>query len=215
MINNTDISAMRRSYSLQRLDESTVEVNPFQQFTKWMEDALKSDLIDPTGMALGTANKNGIPSVRMVLLKGFNKNGFVFYSNYESHKGNDLIDNPNASLLFFWKELERQIRITGIIEKTSLQESEEYFHSRPIESQISALASRQSSPIPNRVFLENEFNELKLKYENKQIPLPTYWGGFRLIPNYFEFWQGRENRLHDRISYKLKKEFWEIVRLSP
>ena len=215
MINNTDLSAMRRSYSLERLDESTVEVNPIQQFAKWMEEALKSDLLDPTGMALGTANKKGIPSVRMVLLKGFDEKGFVFFTNYESHKGNDLNNNPNASLLFFWKELERQIRITGTIEKTSRQESEEYFHSRPIESQISALASRQSSPIPSRIFLENEFDELKLKYEGRQIPLPPFWGGFRLIPNYFEFWQGRENRLHDRISYKIKNEFWDIIRLSP
>ena len=215
MINNTDLSSLRRNYSLQRLDESTVEVNPFQQFSKWMEEALKSDLLDPTGMALGTANKDGIPAVRMVLLKGFNENGFVFFTNYESHKGSDLINNPNASILFFWKELERQIRITGTIEKTSRQESEEYFHTRPLESQLSAWASRQSSPISSRKFLENEFEELKLKYEHKQIPLPPFWGGFRLIPNYFEFWQGRENRLHDRISYRIKNDFWEIVRLSP
>ncbi len=215
MINNTDISSLRRNYSLQRLDESTVEVNPFQQFSKWMEEALKSDLLDPTGMALGTANKDGIPAVRMVLLKGFNENGFVFFTNYESHKGSDLINNPNASILFFWKELERQIRITGTIEKISRQESEEYFHTRPLESQLSAWASRQSSPISSRKFLENEFEELKLKYEHKQIPLPPFWGGFRLIPNYFEFWQGRENRLHDRISYRIKNDFWEIVRLSP
>ncbi len=215
MINNTDISSLRRNYSLQRLDESTVEVNPFQQFSKWMEEALKSDLLDPTGMALGTANKDGIPAVRMVLLKGFDENGFVFFTNYESHKGSDLINNPNASILFFWKELERQIRITGTIEKISRQESEEYFHTRPLESQLSAWASRQSSPISSRKFLENEFEELKLKYEHKQIPLPPFWGGFRLIPNYFEFWQGRENRLHDRISYRIKNDFWEIVRLSP
>ena len=215
MINNTDLSSLRRNYSLQRLDESTVEVNPFQQFSKWMEEALKSDLLDPTGMALGTANKDGIPAVRMVLLKGFDENGFVFFTNYESHKGSDLINNPNASILFFWKELERQIRITGTIGKTSRQESEEYFHTRPLESQLSAWASRQSSPIPNRKFLENEFDELKLKYGHKQIPLPPFWGGFRLIPNYFEFWQGRENRLHDRISYRIKNDFWDIVRLSP
>ena len=215
MINNTDLSSLRRNYSLQRFDESTVEVNPFQQFSKWMEEALKSDLLDPTGMALGTANKDGIPAVRMVLLKGFDENGFVFFTNYESHKGSDLINNPNASILFFWKELERQIRITGTIEKTSRQESEEYFHTRPLESQLSAWASRQSSPIPNRKFLEYEFDELKLKYEHKQIPLPPFWGGFRLIPNYFEFWQGRENRLHDRISYRIKNDFWDIVRLSP
>ncbi len=215
MINNTDLSSLRRNYSLQRFDESTVEVNPFQQFSKWMEEALKSDLLDPTGMALGTANKDGIPAVRMVLLKGFDENGFVFFTNYESHKGSDLINNPNASILFFWKELERQIRITGTIEKTSRQESEEYFHTRPLESQLSAWASRQSSPIPNRKFLENEFDELKLKYGHKQIPLPPFWGGFRLIPNYFEFWQGRENRLHDRISYRIKNDFWDIVRLSP
>ncbi|HUX93117.1 MAG TPA: pyridoxamine 5'-phosphate oxidase [Ignavibacteriaceae bacterium] len=215
MINNTDLSSLRRNYSLQRFDESTVEVNPFQQFSKWMEEALKSDLLDPTGMALGTANKDGIPAVRMVLLKGFDENGFVFFTNYESHKGSDLVNNPNASILFFWKELERQIRITGTIEKTTRQESEEYFHTRPLESQLSAWASRQSSPIPNRKFLENEFDELKLKYGHKQIPLPPFWGGFRLIPNYFEFWQGRENRLHDRISYKIKNEFWDIIRLSP
>ncbi|HUX61616.1 MAG TPA: pyridoxamine 5'-phosphate oxidase [Ignavibacteriaceae bacterium] len=215
MINNTDISIIRRNYSLEILDESNVESNPFKQFSKWMEETLKSDLIDPTAMALATSDKKGIPSIRMVLLKGFDEQGFVFFTNYESHKGNDLINNPNASILFFWKELERQIRISGTIEKTSSKESEEYFHSRPIESQLGAWASRQSSIIADRKYLENEFHNLSIMYQDKQIPLPPFWGGFRLIPNNFEFWQGRENRLHDRISYRINNKNWEIVRLSP
>ncbi len=215
MINNTDISIIRRNYSLEILDESNVEANPFKQFSKWMEETLKSDLIDPTAMALATSDKKGIPSLRMVLLKGFDEQGFVFFTNYESHKGNDLINNPNASILFFWKELERQIRISGTIEKTSAKESEEYFHSRPIESQLGAWASRQSSIIADRKYLENEFHNLSIMYRDKQIPLPPFWGGFRLIPIYFEFWQGRENRLHDRISYRINNNNWEIARLSP
>lgn len=215
MINNTDISIIRRNYSLEILDESNVEANPFMQFSKWMEEALKSDLIDPTAMALATSDKKGTPSIRMVLLKGFDEQGFVFFTNYESHKGNDLINNPNASILFFWKELERQIRISGSIQKTSAQESEEYFHSRPIESQLGAWASRQSSIIADREYLENEFHKLSVMYQDKQIPLPPFWGGFRLIPNNFEFWQGRENRLHDRISYRINNKNWETVRLSP
>ena len=215
MINNTDISIIRRNYSLEILDESNVEANPFKQFSKWMEEALKSDLIDPTAMALATSDKKGIPSIRVVLLKGFDEHGFAFFTNYESHKGNDLINNPNASILFFWKELERQIRISGTIEKTSSKESEEYFHSRPIESQLGAWASRQSSIIADRKYLENEFHNLSIMYQDKQIPLPPFWGGFRLIPNNFEFWQGRENRLHDRISYRINNKNWEIVRLSP
>ncbi|MHB1688337.1 MAG: pyridoxamine 5'-phosphate oxidase [Ignavibacteriaceae bacterium] len=215
MINNTNISKLRRNYSLQGLDESNVNPNPFKQFSKWMDEVIKSDVLDPTAMILATANKAIIPSVRVVLLRGYDENGFVFFTNYESHKGNDLISNPNASILFFWKELERQVRFTGEIEKTSAEESEEYFHSRPVESQLSAWASKQSSVIPNRQFLEKTFEELKSRYEGKEIPLPPFWGGFRLKPDNFEFWQGRENRLHDRICYRRKNNGWEIVRLSP
>jgi pyridoxamine 5'-phosphate oxidase len=170
---------------------------------------------EPTAMILSTANKKGVPSARTVLLKEYDERGFVFHTNYESRKAQDLEENPNAELLFLWKEIERQIRISGTAEKTSRQESEEYFKTRPYESRIGAWASKQSSIIPDRDFLEKKFEEIKSKYEGKEIPLPPFWGGFRILPHTFEFWHGRENRLHDRIYYKNKNGIWEIVRLSP
>jgi pyridoxamine 5'-phosphate oxidase len=180
-----------------------------------MNEALNSDLYEPTAMTLATVNQRGITSVRAVLLKGFDERGFVFFTNYDSAKAKDLEKNPNASLLFFWAELERQIRIVGEVKKVSMEESEEYFSSRPRESQLGAWASKQSKVIASREILENKFEEIKKKYENKPVPLPPYWGGFRVIPNKFEFWQGRENRLHDRIRYRLIKRKWKIERLSP
>jgi pyridoxamine 5'-phosphate oxidase len=180
-----------------------------------MEEAVKSNIIDPNAMILATSNKDSIPSVRVVLLKGFDNEGFIFYTNYESKKGKNLVENPNASILFFWKELERQIRISGRVNKISQKESEEYFHSRPRESQLAALASNQSEVIPGREFLEQKFNEFKEEYHDKEIPLPPHWGGFKLFADSFEFWQGRENRLHDRISFSKDNSAWKIVRLAP
>lgn len=215
MMGNTDISKLRRDYLFTDLDENKVKINPFDQFNVWMEEAIKADLIDPSAMILATADKNAVPAVRVVLLKRVDEEGLVFYTNYESKKGKDISENPQASLLFFWKELERQIRISGKVKKVSKKESESYFHSRPYESQLAALASKQSSIIPGRKHLENKFDELKNEFNGKEIPLPAYWGGFKLVPESFEFWQGRENRLHDRISYLKEKNNWEIVRLAP
>ena len=215
MMGNTDISKLRRDYLFTDLDENKVKINPFDQFNVWMEEAIKADLIDPSAMILATADKNAVPAVRVVLLKRVDKEGLVFYTNYESKKGKDISENPQASLLFFWKELERQIRISGKVKKVSKKESESYFHSRPYESQLAALASKQSSIIPGRKHLENKFDELKNEFKGKEIPLPAYWGGFKLVPESFEFWQGRENRLHDRISYLKEKNKWKIIRLAP
>ena len=200
---------------MKELTENIVDPNPFTQFSHWFNELLKSDVKEPNAMVLATASAEGIPSARTVLLKKFDETGFVFYTNYESHKARDLTVNPNAEILFVWLELERQVRIRGRVEKVSSEESEEYFHSRPTNSQIGAWASKQSSVIPNREFLEEKFRETAEKYKDGKIPLPPFWGGFRLIPNEFEFWQGRESRLHDRISYLRKGDNWEIVRLSP
>ncbi len=200
---------------MKELTENIVDPNPFIQFSHWFNELLKSDVREPNAMVLATASVGGIPSARTVLLKKFDEEGFVFFTNYESHKAKDLTDNPNAEILFVWLDLERQVRIRGKVERVASKESAEYFHSRPTNSQIGAWASKQSSVIPDREFLEERFRETAEKYKNGKIPLPPFWGGFRLIPDEFEFWQGRESRLHDRISYRLKQNVWEIVRLSP
>ena len=197
------------------LNETSVDKNPFIQFTKWYESILDSNLNEPTAMMLSTADVNGNPSARIVLLKEIDDSGFVFYTNYRSRKGKDLKGNPKAALTFFWDELRRQIRIEGSIKKISRETSKEYFSSRPRESQIGAWVSAQSSVIPNREILENKFDELDEKFGNEEIPLPDFWGGYRLIPSYFEFWQGRENRLHDRICYKKENDEWKIFRIAP
>ncbi len=215
MTKNTDISMLRREYSLKILDEKSVRRNPYEQFFEWMNDALKLNIIDPTAMTIATSDKNGNPSVRTVLLKGFSDEAFIFFTNYKSQKGSEILSNPNVEALFFWKEVERQVRISGKAKKIPAKESEDYFHSRPLESQLAAWSSMQSKIIPNRKFLEESFLNVKNKFEGKEIPLPPFWGGFKIIPNYFEFWQGRENRLHDRIVYSKVKSNWNIVRLSP
>ncbi len=215
MTESKSITNTRRIYPLKELTENRIDSNPFMQFTYWFDELLKTDFISPNAMILATSSKKGIPSVRTVLLKNFDENGFVFYTNYESRKARELFENPNAEILFLWLELERQIRISGSVEKISPKESEDYFHSRPTDSQIGAWASKQSSVIPDREFLEKKYKEFSEKFKNETIPLPPFWGGFRLIPNEFEFWQGRESRLHDRICYRKKNDEWEIVRLSP
>jgi pyridoxamine 5'-phosphate oxidase len=214
MVNN-DISKLRRSYSLKELSEETVSSNPIEQFTIWMNEAIESNLLEPNAMILATASKKGIPSARTVLLKDFDETGFVFYTNYKSSKAKDLEENPNAALLFLWVELERQIRISGTVHQVSREVSEHYFHSRPRDHQLGAWASKQSSIIHNREMLENQFEEMKKRFENKEIPLPPFWGGFLVRPHRIEFWQGRESRLHDRICYTLNDGKWKIVRLSP
>jgi pyridoxamine 5'-phosphate oxidase len=198
---------------LKPLTKSTVDKNPFKQFEAWYGEVLNSDIKEPTAVTLVTSSKDGTPSARTVLLKGFDEDGFVFFTNYESRKGKNLIENPVGELLFYWMDLQRQVRISGRVEKTSREESKEYFKTRPIKSRIGAWASKQSSIIPNREHLEKQFAEFEKKFVD-DVPLPPHWGGFRLIPEQFEFWQGRESRLHDRICYNKKDGGWEIVRLA-
>jgi pyridoxamine 5'-phosphate oxidase len=215
MINNNDISKIRGSYSLKELSENSVLPDPITQFSIWMDEAISSNLIDPNAMILATADKNGTPSARTVLLKTFDEKGFVFFTNYDSAKAKDLEENPFASLLFLWLELERQVRIAGKAVKVSREESEKYFLTRPRESQLGAWASKQSGVIQNRKILESQFEEMKKRFENKEIPLPPFWGGYKVIPERIEFWQGRESRLHDRIFYTLIEGKWKVERLSP
>ncbi len=197
------------------LTEDNIDKNPFRQFSKWYDLALNSDFLHPDAMTLATADKTGKPSARIVLLKSFDERGFVFFTNYESKKGSELTQNPYAALLFYWDTFDRQVRIEGSVEKVPLKESEEYFHSRPRGSQLGALVSPQSNIIESREELEKKYEETAKKYEGKEIPLPENWGGFNLKPAYFEFWQNRDNRLHDRIKYVLENDLWKIERLAP
>ncbi len=173
------------------------------------------DLTDPNAMTLSTVNGNGRPSGRIVLLKDFDTEGFVFFTNYDSQKGQEITRNPNVSMVFYWSAMERQVRIEGKAQKISEKDSEDYFHSRPFESQIGALASHQSKEIPGREYLEKLFNDLKKQYEGSVVPKPERWGGYRVQPDRYEFWQGRTGRLHDRIVYKLEDGHWKMSRLSP
>jgi pyridoxamine 5'-phosphate oxidase len=209
-----DLSNIRRDYSKFSLDINSISPDPFKQFDIWMNDALKGEFLEPTAVAVSTVNKNGRPSSRIVLLKKYNEKGFIFFTNYKSRKGNDISENDFASMLFFWDKFERQIRIEGRIEKVSQKESEEYFESRPDTSKLGAWASNQSQPLKSRFTLMRKVAGLMLKYPSK-VPLPEFWGGYRLIPDEFEFWQGRESRLHDRFRYQLDGTNWKIERLSP
>jgi len=213
MIDNKKLAGIRGNYLDKELNENEIDQDPFKQFTLWMDDVLKSGIIEPNAMILATSDENNQPSARVVLLKEVRGEEFIFYTNYESKKAHDISVNPNASLLFFWRELGRQIRISGKVFKIRQEESEKYFITRPYESRIAAWVSRQSSEIPDRKFLEDKFETLKKKY-NKEVPLPSFWGGYKLLPVKFEFWQGRLNRLHDRIVYN-RKDAWEISRLAP
>lgn len=214
MTHNKKLADIRGKYSEYELNKLNIDRDPYKQFSVWMDEVLKINIIEPNAMVLSTSDENNFPSSRVVLLKEVKDGAFVFYTNYESKKGHDLTINPKASLLFFWRELGRQIRLSGTVIRISKEESENYFSSRPYESRISAWASRQSGIIPDRKFLEDKFEEVKKEY-NKEVPLPPFWGGYKLSPNRFEFWQGRENRLHDRIVYIKNKDKWDIVRLSP
>lgn len=212
---NADLAALRQNYSQSSLDESSVSADPFEQFAAWMNDVLKAEIKDPTAMTLSTVGADGSPSSRIVLLKGFDGNGFVFFTNYESKKGRDLAVNPNAVIHFFWAVLERQINVRGIVTRTSAEESDEYFNSRPFESRVGAWASNQSERIESRAILEDHVARLSKKYADGNVPRPPFWGGYRLRPERFEFWQGRPSRLHDRICYTLDGNDWKISRLSP
>lgn len=210
-----NIEALRREYKRGELSDDNINTDPINQFQHWFEQAMHADIIDVTAMTLATASTDGKPSARIVLLKKFDKSGFVFFTNYSSRKGNELSKNPNASLLLFWKELDRQVRIEGKVEITSDSVSDNYFNSRTMESRISAAVSPQSEEILSRRFLEEMWvSALKETGENGPIR-PKNWGGYLLIPDRIEFWQGRPNRLHDRILYKRKGKGWVISRLAP
>jgi pyridoxamine 5'-phosphate oxidase len=208
------LAQLRRDFTSRGLDESEVARDPFEQFRRWMDEALSADIIDANAMNLATVGPDGRPSSRIVLLKGFDRDGLVFFTNYESRKGRDFAANPFAAVNFFWPQLDRQIAVSGSVERTSREESEAYFHSRPLESRFSALASQQSAAISSRADLERRVAELREQYGDSP-PCPAFWGGFRVRPDRFEFWQGRPNRLHDRIEYRLAGGRWEIRRLSP
>ena len=212
----SDIAGIRKNYSQKNLSETDIEPNPTRQFDRWWQEAVASDIDEVNAMTLATASVDGIPSARIVLLKGFSENGFVFFTNYNSYKGKQLMENPKACLVFFWKELERQVRITGIVQKTSAQESDDYFYSRPAGSQIGASVSPQSTAIENREWLEKRYTEIEKKITESPIPRPDHWGGYIVKPVIIEFWQGRPSRLHDRIEYSLQENGnWKIERLAP
>ncbi len=211
-----DIAALRKEYSREELTETSVSASPFEQFSRWFDEAMAAELPEPTAMTLATVSESGQPSARVVLLKGITDRGFIFYSNYASHKGQDLDATPLAALLFFWPELERQIRIEGWVEQLTPEESHAYFSTRPLASQIGAWASEQSSVVPSKAFLEQRYAEMQQRFADGTVPLPPTWGGYRVIPATFEFWQGRPSRMHDRIRYRRNEEDrWEVERLSP
>jgi pyridoxamine 5'-phosphate oxidase len=209
------IQNLRREYKLNKLSEETVHKLPAKQFEKWFLEVFKVGIMEPNAMILATADDKAKPSVRVVLLKALSDKGFTFFTNYNSRKGRNLSENYSASLLFFWAELERQVRVEGKIKKISKSESQKYFDTRPLESRLAAWASEQSSVIPDRDYLEKRFQKFEKQFKGKKIPMPQNWGGFILVPEYFEFWQGRESRLHDRISYKKVNGKWKIFRLAP
>ncbi|HLK30240.1 MAG TPA: pyridoxamine 5'-phosphate oxidase [Puia sp.] len=211
-----EIAGIRKEYKLQLLNENEVSQNPINQFSKWWNEAIQSKIDEVNAMTLATSSTNGVPSARIVLLKGVDEKGFVFFTNYESYKGLQLHENPRACLVFFWKELERQVRVTGIVEKTSSQISDDYFNSRPEGSRIGAIASPQSQVIKNRNWLEENEEKIRAQFATKGIKRPEHWGGYCVKPVTIEFWQGRPNRLHDRIQYTLQEDAsWKIERLAP
>ena len=210
-----DIASIRRDYQLASLDETATAVNPMDQFSQWWKDAIESNIDEVNSFVLSTVDENNAPASRVVLLKGCTPEGFVFYTNYESNKGKEMALHPVVAINFFWKELERQVRITGIVKKVSAAESTQYFHSRPLGSQIGAWSSPQSQIIPNREFLEKLVATNTEKYKEGNVPLPPHWGGYIVHPFKMEFWQGRSSRLHDRIQYNFEKDNWIKVRLAP
>ncbi|MCC6395199.1 MAG: pyridoxamine 5'-phosphate oxidase [Bryobacterales bacterium] len=211
-----DFARIRQEYREEPLDESSVDANPLAQFRTWLQEAVEAGLREPNAMALATVDKHGAPHVRMVLLKGIETGTLVFYTNYLSQKGTDLSSNPKAEIVFYWNELERQVRVHGVAAKVSPEDSDTYFRSRPLAAQVGAAASEQSAPLADRRILVDRVAALEARYAGKEVPRPEHWGGFRLSPVWIEFWQGRANRLHDRIRYiSQKNRSWQITRLYP
>jgi pyridoxamine 5'-phosphate oxidase len=208
------IADLRQEYTNRDLTEQNVDPNPISQFNLWFHEAMECQVKEPNAMSLATANKNGRPSCRIVLLKAFNEDGFIFFTNYSSNKGADLEENPFAALTFLWLDLERQVRIEGRVEKISEAESDDYFHSRPYASRVGAWASPQSKPVTRRELIDNE-RDFAQKFNGEAIPRPPYWGGYIVVPDMIEFWQGGAARLHDRIVYNKTPEGWRIERLAP
>ena len=224
---SNEIADIRKDYKLASLEEADVAANPIDQFTRWWNEAVASQIDEVNAMTIATANAAGVPAARIVLLKGYNPNGFIFFTNYESDKGKNIAQNPHAALVFFWKELERQIRIEGTVEKVSAEESDRYFNSRPASSRIGAWASPQSAVIENRMVIEQNVERYSSIFANDSIERPDHWGGYIVKPTSIEFWQGRSSRLHDRIKYTLQNSAynaatdtrtdlnWKIERLAP
>lgn len=216
MSQDIDINKFNKNYRIKKLVKQNLDKNPFVQFQLWFDEALTAEFIEPNAMNLATVSKDGEVSSRMVLLKDFNETGFVFFTNYNSQKAQDLQHTKKATLNFWWDKLYRQVRISGQVDKIPRKDSVEYFRTRPLGSQLGAVASQQSKIIENYAVLEKQYQRLEKQFNNQDIPCPEHWGGYRVIPNIFEFWQGRPNRLHDRLRYtKISTNDWIIERLSP
>jgi pyridoxamine 5'-phosphate oxidase len=209
------INTLRHDFSKQTLDESDVNKSPFLQFEKWFKEAVDAHVNEPNAMTVATASTSGMPAARILLLRNFNENGFVFYSNYVSRKGEEIDANPQCALLFFWPELERQVRIEGVLEKQTAEESDIYFNTRPRTSKLGAWTSPQSKVVANRKALDDAYEEMSKQYPTDNVPRPPHWGGYVLKPSSIEFWQGRPSRMHDRILYTLVDSNWKIERLAP
>lgn len=210
-----DLAGLRQAYAHADLTEQTADADPFRFFARWFDEAREAGVREPNAMTLATAGADGQPSARIVLLKGLDARGFAFYTNYRSRKGEDLAANPRAALVFWWEPLERQVRIEGAVERVAETVSDAYFASRPRGSRLGAWASEQSRIVPDRAELEARLEEVEEKYDDGHIPRPPHWGGYRVLPARFEFWQGRPNRLHDRLEYVPAEGSWEIRRLAP